>query len=520
MAADEGVIVNYLPANVPFDKISGKETETLITTFGKRGRFVPVELEAQIATKLEECFNSSAPIDWSPISIIKDEGTPLDIKSILYNSTESLGYDAFINTIIKSFSSTVERSYYRFSAIHTVFPQGSGAGFIHVKNFPSYPGDMTNDFKIHICVKPEYVLWAVAKIIKFGDENIRAEKNGYASYFKFLFEGRSIDPSERDLAYLSEKGNGGAAPAIVVYGTPNVGLNRTILKNLITLFEPYVESIGNIRGKMQLPAGNLRYNKLIAYASGDRSTKLILLRNLAEGKIDRFPERYGASDWVENLCRRGQTDVIEKYFLDTDFCTPRKGINALGREYIIPAKKDWWEVKRYSLPDPRTLFSEPMPFYRTFIPRGLRNYVRSSYPNFAESYFGLRNTRRVNKNIVNYRNLHAREEEAANSLIRAEDRKQEEAEYRAELEAAAAAEAAAEAAKAAQLAVINVSGLRAKGRRGPGARGGVPTAPAIGAAPTIPIAAAAGNKPKNAPLTRANGPPSARRATRRSRRRR
>ena len=387
--------------------------ESLMTA----ANFNMIDVLEQTTRKFQECIDSEVPISWSPYSLMSVDGAPIDIQSIMMDKNVHREFHHIIeqvfNTFIETsplFSNLKNDSLYffqqdaRYTDLHGDVV--NDASYIHLhtnpdalrlkrSTNPAYRQSdyrNINDFKIHLCVKPEYSFWVAVRLALFTNDHFGEPHT--IKRWKFFLNPRETNILQTDTFMIASMG--GNLPAFVLYGTENVSGNRTALKGIIRHFEPYESLIGNVElsqaGAIKLPAGNLRYNSLVAYASGDRTSKMAMLTQLRSGNLAAIPPQYGASDWIQRLCARNDRETIFRYFLDEDYCVPKYG---------NPPKKDWSELRSYPLPDPRTLMAEDAEFrYRRMIPTPLRASVRSYFPALSEHFFGLRDPRRVNENVA------------------------------------------------------------------------------------------------------------------------
>lgn len=130
-----------------------------------------------------------------------------------------------------------------------------------------------NSYKIHLMVKPEYILYTFLKLKaisihpKFVNKRIGLKMN---------FDSRSQKPFPEDTGLTNNAINGGAAPTIVIYSSIDNSFTGYLIKAILDLFREEEEQIGlmDITGSESIPTFNVRLNHLVAYASGDRGKKL------------------------------------------------------------------------------------------------------------------------------------------------------------------------------------------------------------------------------------------------------
>lgn len=128
------------------------------------------------------------------------------------------------------------------------------------------------DYKIHLCVKEEYILYTLFKALKVLYEAYpRRHFN-----CKFTLEIRSSHLTSKDTGALSDKVNSGPLANIFIYPTTrDASLVRSILNTLLKAF-PEEAQIGSMEltGRITLPFGNVRLSHMLCYAQGDRGQKL------------------------------------------------------------------------------------------------------------------------------------------------------------------------------------------------------------------------------------------------------
>ncbi len=213
----------------------------------------------------------------------------------------------------------------------------------------------SDDFKIHLCPKPEYIFWTLFKIIQLS---MTMPPNDFRiTNVKACVPGRiaNVRADDGDLI----KHNGGSSPGVIVYilGSKNLinakvpinsseykdAYKKACIKYLLQVakhFNNVQDAIGNITEPVKLPFGNVRFNKLLCYASGTRSNKLDILDGLVTDPA--ITGKYNASEWVQELCDAGDIATIERYFIKNICGTP--GLNVI-------------QLKDAPLPDPRLIES-------------------------------------------------------------------------------------------------------------------------------------------------------------------
>ncbi len=205
----------------------------------------------------------------------------------------------------------------------------------------------SDNFKIHLCPKPEYNFWTLFKMIQLS---MTHPINDFRiTNMKICIPGRLIDLRTDDKLLIDL--NGGVSPGVIIYimyprvlssNDPNA-YNSACIKYLLQIakyFNSVEDVIGNITEAIKLPFGNVRFNKLLCYASGTRANKLDIL----DGKVidPAIIAKYNGSEWVQELCDAGDIATIERYFIKNICGTP--GLNVI-------------QLKDAPLPDPRLIES-------------------------------------------------------------------------------------------------------------------------------------------------------------------
>lgn len=147
--------------------------------------------------------------------------------------------------------------------------------FINLKGEPARVNNV-KAYKIHLCVKEEYVLYAMLKVLQVMKKYNADAKRTVEIKCKMVIDKRSQKLTAANTLLLSDEINGGVAPSIVVYPQTQDANELRIILNLILKAFPEEEKIGNMEltGTMTIPFGNIRLNHMLCYAQGDRSNKL------------------------------------------------------------------------------------------------------------------------------------------------------------------------------------------------------------------------------------------------------
>ncbi len=202
------------------------------------------------------------------------------------------------------------------------------------------------NFKIHLCPKPEYNFWTFFKMIKLT--MTMPVDDFRITDMKLCISGRLMNLRSDDELYI--KLDGGSSPGIIIYiaqakvmNNNTSKYNRACIKYLLDIakyFNVVEDVIGNITEPVKLPFGNVCFNKLIAYASGTRAHKLDILDGIQTDPA--ITSRYNRSDWVQQLCDADDIASIKKYFMKNICGTP--GLNVI-------------QLRDAPLPDPRVIES-------------------------------------------------------------------------------------------------------------------------------------------------------------------
>jgi len=167
------------------------------------------------------------------------------------------------------------------------------------------------DYKIHFCVKEEYVLYTLMKAISIM--NNRAKEKTKKTGIEYRTTGKimttleySIKPSQYMPGIIN------TYPSIVIYtSTDNAEEVKEILEEFIRAF-PESEEIGlcELGDSQRIPYGNIRLNKLICFAKGDRAMKLNEVRSdIQYGRLSKKTIPPWILEMV-NTCK--QSDEVNK----------------------------------------------------------------------------------------------------------------------------------------------------------------------------------------------------------------
>jgi hypothetical protein len=155
-----------------------------------------------------------------------------------------------------------------------------------------------DEYKIHLCVKEEYQLYAFLKLaLIFLPAFLRVEPDLYLE-LKWNTISRFSHLLPDDSTFRNN--NGGPAATVVLYTrTSDPNIMRTYLKTILTAF-PEHNIIGSmdLENKDSIPYGNVRLNRLLCYAQGDRNQKLKAKNANLKAAV---PYKKPIPDWIKEL---------------------------------------------------------------------------------------------------------------------------------------------------------------------------------------------------------------------------
>jgi len=191
----------------------------------------------------------------------------------------------------------------------------------NVINLNKYYYSLTSkyDYKIHLCVKEEYIVYTVFKALKVLYEAFpRRHFN-----CKFTLEIRSSHLTSKDTGLLSDKVNSGPLANIFIYPTSrDPAFVRSVLNTLLKVF-PEESQIGSMEltGSLTIPFGNIRLSHMLCYAQGDRGqkldTKILNKQNNAAVSTKVIPT------WLTAMKEKCPNDIVNKnsqLFFGIPFC--------------------------------------------------------------------------------------------------------------------------------------------------------------------------------------------------------
>ena len=190
----------------------------------------------------------------------------------------------------------------------------------------------SKDYKIHFCVKEEYALYALMKAITIM--NNRAKEKTKITGIEYPSTGKILTKFRHSMyPYEDMPGVKYAEPTIVIYSyTDKAEEVKEILEEFIKAF-PESDDIGLCElGKSErIPYGNIRLNKLLCFAKGDRTMKILTVSQNLFDKQNK--ESYGAKytpvektipSWILEMINKCKTsDEVNKrsqHFFGHNIC--------------------------------------------------------------------------------------------------------------------------------------------------------------------------------------------------------
>jgi hypothetical protein len=176
------------------------------------------------------------------------------------------------------------------------------------------------EYKIHLCVKEEYAFYAFLKLaVAFYPEFRKIYPDEYLE-LKWNLDARMTRLNPDDSVYREQ--NGGPAASIVIYTrTAEQYWMTFMLRAIITLF-PEADTIGfmELTGNATLPYSNVRLNKMLCYAQGDRGTKLRTKRNNLTKKNGARSQK-SIPDWIFDIKSKCPANDLSQLYLGVDICS-------------------------------------------------------------------------------------------------------------------------------------------------------------------------------------------------------
>jgi hypothetical protein len=188
--------------------------------------------------------------------------------------------------------------------------------------------DDSVDYKIHFCVKEEYALYVLMKAMTIM--NNRAKEKTRETGIAYRSIGKIMTFFEYSKNTIIDGGIRYALPTVVIYtGTTSKTTVRSILEEFIRAF-PESEEIGlcELGNPERIPYGNIRLNKLICYAKGDRGMKIKAVKsNMMNLRLKSgYRTQKTIPPWIlemRNTCRiSSEASRRSKHFFGVDLCKP------------------------------------------------------------------------------------------------------------------------------------------------------------------------------------------------------
>lgn len=183
------------------------------------------------------------------------------------------------------------------------------------------------NYKIHLTPKSDYLLYCICKLSllynpAYGDTS---PFDPYTLQTKVVLHTRTQNLLPTNDALRSDDINGGVMPGIVIYAPDDPVRTKMLLERILALFPEHAE-IGHmsLTGDETLPPFNVRINRLVCYAHGDRSTKLDA--RIADRKAGRASARYTTPRWLDTMLSscsadtRDELNAKTQLFLGQDIC--------------------------------------------------------------------------------------------------------------------------------------------------------------------------------------------------------
>ena len=230
--------------------------------------------------------------------------------------------------------------------------------YVYNRGHPMFEGSDQN--KIHLFVKQEYILYAVLKIASLRIHTVYPANR---FIFKFQLFNRLSNLRPENTASYDIRIDGGITPTIVIYASSDNGIMSRLLNLVLELFRGQEEEIGLMddRGILKLSPFNIRLNNLVSYAAGDRGQSLdAMIRNI--GNIRQYTE-YTIPRWLTDMqssCTATTRDEINRrsqLYIGVDACDEAGAAidyAAKCREARTPDMKYCYLTKNADMVDPRT----------------------------------------------------------------------------------------------------------------------------------------------------------------------
>ena len=174
--------------------------------------------------------------------------------------------------------------------------------FNYRRSLPLFIGNETN--KIHLFVKHDYILYVVRKLATLHTDY---PANNFRFKFQLFNRISNLQPGNTGIRDI--RADGGPVPTIVIYGSSDYDTMAGLIVKVLDLF-PEHDEIGlmELRDTATISPFNVRLNRLVSYAAGDRSHTL---DGIADGTIRPRP----LPEWFSSLqarCRLESGLINEK----------------------------------------------------------------------------------------------------------------------------------------------------------------------------------------------------------------
>jgi len=175
--------------------------------------------------------------------------------------------------------------------------------------------------KIHLFVQHQYILYAVLKLA-----TLRSYYPDNEYSFKFQLFNRTSNLRPEDTGLYDIRADGGIAPTIVIYGASDKVIMTRLLNLVLWLFRGEYERIGLMdeQGSLKLSPFNIRLNRLVSFAVGDRNATLnYMMANITN--IGHYTD-YTMPNWLTEMqaaCKPETREEINRrsqLFIGEDAC--------------------------------------------------------------------------------------------------------------------------------------------------------------------------------------------------------
>jgi hypothetical protein len=230
---------------------------------------------------------------------------PDTLKDFMNIIVEKIGYSDFVPTKLRELMGLPSYMFY--------MPKQPGNLFMRLNTEDEYGRlrhtrkELPQEYKIHLCVKEEYQLYAFIKLaLIFIDEFLKWNPNDYLELkWNTLSRFSHLLPDDIVLRTI----NGGPAASIVLYTrTADPDVMHKYLQTIMQAF-PEHEVIGSmdLENDISIPYGNVRLNRLLCYAQGDRQEKIA---NKKANRAAAVRPKKAIPEWIKEL-----TDAQSRLYL-------------------------------------------------------------------------------------------------------------------------------------------------------------------------------------------------------------